>query len=92
MVREDGPLEGRVALPVVGRDVDDHALHRRPRVVARTARGVADVGVWNHDGATVGIQEHLGRVEPHAVQRIERALDPIRVELPGLHVGTKMCQ
>src|SRR5215471_8820511 len=75
----DGPRrrspERDVAVPVVGRDVDDHALHRRSRVVAEAPGGVAAVGLGHHDPATIRIQENLARIEPHAGRRIERALD-----------------
>ena len=81
-----GPLERGIALPVVRGDVDDNALQRRRRVVARAASGGAIVRAGNHDAATVGIQEDFGRIEAHAARRIERAFDPIAVELTGPYV------
>ena len=57
-------------------NVDDHALHGRPGVVAGTASGHAIVRARNHDASGVGIQENLGGIEAHPAQGIERALDP----------------
>ena len=79
------PLERRIAFPVVSTRIDDHALHRRRGVVAFMAGGVATV-VFRHNHATaVRVEEDFGGIKAHAVGRIERSLNAIAVELPGLH-------
>ena len=80
------PLERGIALPVVGTDVDDYAFHCGPGVIARTPRGVATIGLWNHDSSAVGIQENFGGIEAHAAPGIERPVDPITVQLAGSYV------
>jgi len=87
----DGPRrrspQRQVALPVVRGDVDDHALHGRPRVVAIAPRGVATIRLWNTYSSAIGIQEKFSGIEAQAARRIERALDAIGVQLAGSYTG-----
>jgi hypothetical protein len=86
----DGPrgwaLKGNVALPVVYGDVDDDALHRGRRVLARPACRVATVPRGNHDAAAVRIEEHFVGIEAHPARGVERALHLIAVQLARSHV------
>ena len=73
--------------PVVGRRIDDDALHRRRGVVARPACGGAAVVPGDDHAAPVGIHQHLGRVKPQAACGGRRPLDPVAVQLPGPDAG-----
>lgn len=87
MVCVEGRPRGGVALPVVRGDVDHDAFRGHPGVVARASRGVAIVGFGDHDASSVGVQENCGGIERHPARRIERAIDPLCVQLAGPHVG-----
>jgi len=63
-------LQRRVALPIVGGDVDDHVLHGRPDVVARASRRIPTIGFGDHDGSAIGIEQNFGRIESLAARRI----------------------
>jgi hypothetical protein len=79
------PPQRAVAFPVVGRGIDDHAFHRRGRIVPALARRGAVVGVRNDDCASVRIQQHLARIEPVPARRMERSVRPVPVNLAPLH-------
>ena len=59
-----GPAQREVSLPVVRARIDDHALHRRRRVIAFPSRGLAVVVLRNDHAPAVRVQQDLGGVEP----------------------------
>jgi len=61
--RGEGPTQRRITLPIVNIGIDHHTLHGSRIVLPVSARGVARVFVGHDDGATVGIEERLGRIE-----------------------------
>ena len=80
------PVQGRVAFPIVGAGIDDDAFHGRRRVIALDARRFTAIVLGNNHAAAIGIQENLVGIKPHSARRIERPLDAIAIELPGLHI------
>src|SRR5207249_3074605 len=80
------PLQGSVAFPVVRGHVERDALHRRPGVVGRAARGVATVRPWDHDPSAVGVEENFSGIEAHPARGIEGTFDAIAVQLTGSYV------
>src|SRR5260370_11977482 len=80
------PAKRSIAFPIVRLRIDEDALHRRGGVVTFQAGGLAAVLLWNGDGASVRIQQHLGGIKPHATRRIEGSLDAVAIELPRLHL------
>ncbi len=85
IVRAEGRRSGRVAFPIVGGRIRHHALHRRGGVVAGLGGGCAAVFRRHHHAAAIGIQQHLGRIEPHPARRIGRPMHAIAIELARLH-------
>ena len=81
------------------RGVDHHALRHRPGAVPRVDQqvllGVPDrvpvQGVAPSDGPADGlgvrVDQELVRVEPVALLRLVRSVDPVAVQLPGAGVG-----
>ena len=80
-------VQGQVAFPVVRGRIDDDALHRRRRVVAVAARGVAAVTVRDDDAASVRVEQDLFRIEAMPVRRIEGPVDSVPVDLPRPDAG-----
>ena len=85
----EGPAERRVALPVVGVGIHDHASHGDLRVVARAARREAVVPVRHDDGAPVGIEEDLRGIEAKPTRRVEGADRAVRVDLSRREVRAR---
>ena len=83
------PPQRGVAFPVVGVGIDDHASHRDRGVLAGAARRGAIVCVRHHDGARVGIEEDLRRIEAESARGVEGACRPVRVDLPSAKAGNE---
>jgi hypothetical protein len=81
------PTERGVALPVIGLGIDDDAAHGDLRVVARAARRQTVVLVRHDNGAPVGIEQHLGRIEAKPSRRVDGAGCAVRVDLCGAESG-----
>ena len=81
------PTERGVALPVIGVGIHDDTAHGDLRVLARAARRQTVVPVRHDDGAPVGIEQHLGRIEAKPSRRVERADGAVRVDLSGAESG-----
>ena len=80
------PLQRRVAFPVVRGRIDHHALHRRRGVVALPcARLAAVVSSGTTTPRPYGSSRTLAGSNRRPARRIERSLDAIAVDLPGLH-------
>jgi hypothetical protein len=80
-----GPIEGRVAFPIVGTRICHHALHRRGGIVTFLSGGIATVVIWNHHAPSVWVEKYFGRIESQSAGRIEGSFDSITVDLPCLH-------
>ena len=76
-------VEGGIALSVVRGDVEHDAFDFRYSVVARAARVISAVRLWNRNSTAVRIRSNLGGIEAHSSRGIERPLDPIAVQLAG---------
>ena len=80
-----GPVQGRIAFPIVAARIRHDALHGGGGVVAGLFGRRATVLRGHDHAAAVGIQQHLGRVKPHAARRLGRPMHAIAVQLPRLH-------
>ena len=87
MVRDGGLAQRSVALPVVGRRIDNDAFHRCSGVVARPPGGLAIIGFRNDHAAAIRIDQHLVGVEAQSVPR--RPLNAVAVELARSHIGNE---
>ena len=74
-----------VTFPIVGGGIHHHALHCGCTVVGVRGGIIAPVAIRNRHAATIGIEQKLGGIEPHAPRRIVRPLDAIAVDLAGRH-------
>ena len=81
------PIERAVALPVVRRQVDDHALHRTTDRIRSRWRQVPGVSRRNGDAAPVRVEQDEPLVEPHPRGRGPRPAGPERVDLAGPDAG-----
>ena len=72
---------------VHGTGIHDHAPHGDRGVLAGAACGAAIVCVRHHDGARVGIEEDLRRIEPESSGGFEGPYRPVRVDLPWTKAG-----
>jgi hypothetical protein len=68
-----------ITLPIVGIRIDDHALHRRPSVVAFAARRRSAIAFGNYNTAPVGIEQNLGGIKSHPLCRIGWPIDAIAI-------------
>ena len=73
--------EGFVPLPVIVRGVDDHALHRRGRVVTKTIGLRARPVGFTRDALGIGIQQQLELVEALPLSGTVGTVHPIGVDL-----------
>ncbi len=87
MVCADGRQQRRVALPVVGGRIDDHALHRSRGIVAGLAGGGAAVAIRHHDAPAIGVEKDLRGIEAQAVRGLERPVDAIAIDLARPQAG-----
>ena len=82
-----GPLQRRVAFPVVGA-ADPPPRSSSPSRRCRPRGGcVAAVVLRNHDGAAVRVEQELGRIEAEAARGIEWSVNPKAIYLAGLDAG-----
>jgi hypothetical protein len=81
--RGEGSAQRRVTLPIVDIGIDHHTLHGDGILLTILARRVARISVGHDDGATVGIEEHLGGVETQTALGIEGAVGAIGINLSG---------
>ena len=85
-----GPVERRVAFPIVRTRIDDDTLHRRCTIVAFVSRSVATVILRNNGAASVWIEEDFGRIEAHSARRIVWPLNSIAVDLRRLSLPARI--
>ena len=74
-----------VTFPIVGGGIQHHALHCDCKVVDVRGGIIAPVAIRNRHTATIGVEQKLGGIEPHAPRGIVRPLDAIAVDLAGRH-------
>ena len=79
--------QGLVTFPVVGRQVGDDALHGGAGVAIGPAAGHPVVAFRNRHREAVRVEQHRGRVVPQPGGRVEAAVHPPRVNLPGAYAG-----
>ncbi len=82
-----GPVERRVAFPIVRTRIRHHALHCRRGIVAFLSRSFATVVFRNNRGACVWIKEDFGGIEAHSTRRIVWPVDSIAVDLTRFDAG-----
>src|SRR3954466_1840587 len=80
-----GPVERRVAFPIVCTRINDDALHRYCGIVAFFSRSFATIVLRNSGAASIWVDEEFGRIEAHSIFRIEWSLNSIAVDLPSFH-------
>src|SRR5438105_13244232 len=76
-----GPVERRVAFPIVCTRINYHTLYRRRAIVALFSRSFATVVLRNNGAASIWVEEDFGRIEAHSTRRIEWPLNSIAVNL-----------
>ena len=79
-----GPVQRRVAFPVVGGRIDDHALHGGRGIVARPAAASRRVAFRDDNAAAVRIEQHLGGIESQPAVGSHGPVDAIPVDLSRL--------
>src|SRR5437899_7555757 len=82
-----GPVERRVAFPIVRTWINHHILHRRRAIVAFLSRSVATIVLRHNGAASIGIEEDFGGIEAHSARGIEWSLNSIAVNLPRFDTG-----
>src|SRR5579885_535494 len=81
------PLQGSVSLPVIGVGIGQHTFHCGRGVIAIETGGLAAVIGGNRNRASVGIEQHLGGIEPEAPIRLKGPECSKSVDLTGLEPG-----
>src|SRR5271165_6059413 len=81
------PLQGHVTLPVIRVRVRDHALHGRRYVVAFPTGCLTGIAFWDHDSASIRVEQQLGRIKPETPIRLEGPEGPESVDLTRFHPG-----
>src|SRR5262245_18689005 len=70
-----------ITFPIVAVRIHDDALHRRCGIVPTRASRFTAVVLRNQHAAPVRIEQHLSRVKPRPVRRIEWPPNPVCVDL-----------
>ena len=81
------PPQRRVALPIVSAGVDHDAFHRVRVALPVLPRLLPGIPFRNDDGAPIGIEQNLARIETQTLTGIERTEGAIRVDLSGADPG-----
>ena len=86
--RRKGPPQRRVALPIVSRSGSTTTLFMAIASFSPVlARALAGIRVGHDDGAPIGIEQNLARIEAQTLPGIERTEGAICVDLSGTDSG-----
>src|SRR5215813_5365644 len=79
-----GPIERRVALPVVSARINHNALHRLSSIVVLPARGISTVVGWKYHAKSIRVEEDFGWIEARSRLWVETAPHSVTINLARL--------